>query len=558
MTKKAFARRRGFIFLAALVLFFAFNANIPPMGLDESMYMTASQEMSESGDYLIPTYNGSPFFDKPPLVYWLQSASCAFFDVFFRGARLTDAHGPFRCDGRIFGYRAVSAGAALVLLWLVMHAGRRLFGKRTALWAGAVFTLSLLTCALAKMAIMDMLLALWCSLSLFVFFFCYQKLLKKYMIVAAFAFLGLALLTKGPVAFGIVGLPVLCFLMAKKRLLFMFDRYTLAGLLVMLAIAVPWYVMAGAADGQFYREFFVHQNLTRALGKDFAHGYNPLIYPGVILLGMAPWSLFLIPACIPGRKKTGPEELFLILWICSLLVMFMLINSRLPGYIFPVFPPAALLIGRYLERYRPGRAGSVALALNLVVSLLLGGAVAAAPHMLTFQSPAVRVIAGAAGLWFAGWAALALWKKKAAPAPALAAQAGGFLLLTVLLLPVMGLDPDTLKDEVDTRSDFLGTTGYILCRDLEIPSMSEDIAFVSYRLHPLQVNFPLLAERQVAMPADRQALETILSERQRYLLVTDEETARRENLDALAEGRRPTDPHYRGKKNGLRIYAKYY
>ncbi|MBR4748608.1 MAG: glycosyltransferase family 39 protein [Abditibacteriota bacterium] len=557
MTERSFARRRGYVFLAALVLFVAFNANIPPMGLDESMYMTASQEMAASGDYLIPTYNGSPFFDKPPLVYWLQSASCAFFDVFFRGARLTDNLGPIRMDGRFFGYRAVSAGAALALLWLVMHAGRRLFGKKASLWAGAAFALSLLTCALAKMAIMDMLLTLWCSLSLFVFFFCYQKLLKKQWIIAAFACLGLALLTKGPVAFGIVGLPVLCFLAAKKRLLFMFDRYTLAGLLVMLAIAVPWYALAGAADGRFYQEFFVHQNLTRALGKDFAHGYNPLIYPAVILLGMAPWSLFLIPACMPARKKTGPEELFLVVWIVSLLIMFMLINSRLPGYIFPVFPPAAVLIGRYLDRYRPGKAGAAALTANVVLSLVLGGAVAAAPHLLTYQGPAVKAIAGAAGLWLAFWAALALWKKKAGPAPALAAQAGGFLLLVVLLLPVLALDPDTLKDEVDSKSDLLGTTGYILCRDLEIPSMSKDIAFVSYRLHPLQVNFPLLAERQVAMPADRKALEKTLKEHPRYLLVTYDDIARREDLDSLAEGGRPMDPRYRGNR-GLRIYAKYF
>ncbi|MBP5273840.1 MAG: glycosyltransferase family 39 protein [Abditibacteriota bacterium] len=557
MTKKAFARWRGYVFLSALVLFFAFNANVPPMGLDESMYMTASREMAASGDLLTPAYNGDPFFDKPPMTYWLQCASSAFFDVFFQEQRLWDARGALPADGRLFGMRAVSGVAGLLLLWLVMACGKTFFSPRAAVYAGFAFALSLLTCALGKMAITDMLLGLWCSASLFLFLLTYTRRLKKKYIVAAFASLGLALLTKGPIAAGIVGLPVLCFLAYRRDLRFMFDRYTAAGLLLMLAVAAPWYLLMQRAHGGFFYEFFMHQNLQRALGQDFAHNYNPFIYVGVILLGMAPWSLFLAPALIKycRAKKTMLCEGFLSLWVISLFVMFTFINSRLPGYIFPVFPAAALLVGKYLEEYRPGRGAKAALVCSFALSVLLGGAVAAAPWFLEHQGLLVRCLAGLAGLWFAVFGAIALARRGGHPAPALVCQSLGFLLLLVCILPALGLDPDTLKDELDTKSDFLGTTGYIISRDFRPDDMPRDTAVISYGLHPLQVNFPFFAERKVYMPRTREELLALTEKEKYYFLVTDVKTQKREGLDSLP-GRAVKDKRYAGSRNGLYIKIK--
>lgn len=560
MSKRIYGRWKLYLFLIAAVLFFAFNANIPPMGLDESMYMTASQEMGLSHNYSVPFYNGEPFFDKPPMTYWLQNITCGFFDVFLRGARLDTSAG-LPTDGRLFGYRAASAISALVLLGMILFAGKRLFSPRTAIYSGFAFVLSILTCALAKMAIMDMLLAMWCTLSLLIFILTYLHKIKKQWIILAFGALGAALLTKGPIAFGIVGLPVLCFLIAHKKLGFMFDKWTLAGSLLMAAIAVPWYLVVQYETGTFFREFFIHQNLQRALGQDFAHSYNPLFYVGIILAGMAPWCWFLVPSIIKycKSKKTLAAEQFLSLWVISLFLMFTLINSRLPGYIFPVFPAGALLVGRYLDTMKQSGTNKAMLLCSMFFSLLFGLVVAAAPWFLSFQSVFVKVLFGLAGLWYAGFgiASLIKYLKSAAPIPALICQAMGFLILFIAALPFIALNPDTLKDEIDTRSDYLGTTGYVIAKDFDIASVSSDVTLIGYGLHPLSVNFPFFAQRQVLMPANKEELKKIIENSESYFLVTDMKHLREEKLGQILPGQAVIDEKYMGKKNGLFISRKY-
>ncbi|MBQ9358368.1 MAG: glycosyltransferase family 39 protein, partial [Abditibacteriota bacterium] len=438
MTKKEFARRRGYVILAAVVLFFAFNANIPPMGLDESMYMSVSQTMAKSGNLLCPVYNMEAFYDKPPMTYWLQAAFGSMSDIFFRGARLTDEEGAIPRDGRLFGYRAVSALAGLLVTLLVIYAGRRFYSYKAALCGGAAFAFSLLGCALSKMALTDMLLTLWCALSLLIFIFVYTGRLKKDALLVSWLFLGLALLTKGPIALGIVGLPILVFLAVRKDLRFLWDRRLAPGILIMLAVAAPWYLAMAHFDRGFLYEFFVHQNAQRALGQDFAHGYNPLMYVGVILVGMLPFSLFLAPAVKRCCRKKDPCGQFLSLWAVCVLVMFTLINSRLPGYILPMFPAAALLAGRYLEDLRPSALNRALLICNPVLSLLLGAAVGIAPHLLTFQSVWVKLVMACSGAWLAVFAVLALAKylRRRDPVRTLSLQALGFAALLVCALPL--------------------------------------------------------------------------------------------------------------------------
>src|SRR5688572_3030423 len=103
--------------------------------------------MVESGDWLVPRYRGEPFFDKPPLAYWLMAAAFRAFGFTLGAARL------------------VPVAAALLLLAATAWLGRRLFDGRTGAAASAVLASTLLFLSFGRVAMSDMLLALWTTLA---------------------------------------------------------------------------------------------------------------------------------------------------------------------------------------------------------------------------------------------------------------------------------------------------------------------------------------------------------------------------------------------------------
>ena len=99
-------------------------------------------------------------------------------------------------------------------------------------------------------------------------------------------------------------------------------------------------------------EFFLHQNLARAMGQDFHHNSSLFLYIPLFALGFFPWSIFFIKAWAAhvrirpdGDDRTGQAALFAAVWTVSIIAVFSLAKSKLPGYILPAFPGAALLVG---------------------------------------------------------------------------------------------------------------------------------------------------------------------------------------------------------------------
>ncbi|MCR9118254.1 MAG: glycosyltransferase family 39 protein, partial [bacterium] len=262
------------LFFAAVVLLFS-NLSYPLVEPDETRYAEVSLEMLQRGDWVIPTIQGEPFLDKPPLLYWLTMVSYTVFGVSEWAARLPIAL------------------AALACVMSIYFLGRKLVGARSA-WIGAAL---LLTCAgfllAGRFVITDCLLASCttiCGLA------AYAAMREKsihwgWWLLACFA-AAAGVLTKGPLALVLCGPPlVVAWWMTRNRHAFNWKAAALLTLIV-TALAAPWYVLIHFSQQEFASHFYLKQYVARYVNA-FDHKEPWWFYMPVLFVGMLPTSLLL-------------------------------------------------------------------------------------------------------------------------------------------------------------------------------------------------------------------------------------------------------------------------
>ena len=461
--------KRNFIILTiiSILIIFGFNGSITTLGLDEAMYMTTSFEMVSNHNYISPTYNSEPFYDKPPLVYWLQAGV---YDLFHN-----------IIDSKLWLFRLPISIIFLLFIWFLVYFGKKLFGK--------------------KSAIMDMVLSFFIFLSLITFLLTYLKKINNNYIILSWIFMALAFLTKGPVGLICVGLTVLVFLIIKKKIKFLFSLPNLIGLLLFIGIVAPWFIkMQSISGGTFFYEFFIHQNIQRAAGMDFGHNYPIYSYIIIIALGMLPWSFYLIPSILKFRLNHPDHvaETFLSLWIISLFIFFSLLIGKLPGYIFPIFAPSALLIGKFFGEFKLSKGIKYFAIGSCLFSLILGLVFAVVLFTLKYQTIYAKISMIISGLFMIVFGVYALIKvfKGKNPFDLYKYQMTGFLIFLVIGLYLITNNSLNTLDEIDHGYD-LGTGAYRISKEFNIKSLPKHIEIYAVDLDPLWVSYPLNFERKV-------------------------------------------------------------
>ena len=181
----------------------------------------------------------------------------------------------------------------------------------------------------------------------------------------------------------------------------------LTAILVVLAVAAPWYIAVGLrTDGQWLRSFFVTENVQRALQPMEHHGGSFWYYVVTVAVGLFPWSLFLAPVLIDTvgriRQRHGWSAgyVFLSCWVCVYLVLFTLARTKLPSYVAPAYPALALLTGCFLHHLTRGAALASPVWLRIAF-ILLGvvgvGIMTAIPIAAHYYLPGAETL-GLAGL----------------------------------------------------------------------------------------------------------------------------------------------------------------
>lgn len=363
----AYTRPALLLALCALLFFLGLGT----LGLtdrDEGSNAEAAREMVESGDWVTPTLNGAPRFAKPVFTYWLISGSYLAFGVNELTARLPSA---------LFGI-------ALVLMQYAFAS--RILGPATGFRAALMLLLNIEILAIGRLVLTDMVMMFFTTLSIFCFFLAMWgdgKAKRWYW--GFYAGMGLATLTKGPVGVLVPLLAVVPYLWLTKRWRDVLrECRPLAGALVFLGVAAPWYTAMFMLHGSGYADSARGDTLTRFFSIIGGHGGTVLFYFPILLLGFFPWSGFLpatLVQALQGSRSADAQDrprhlqILCAVWIAAVFAFFTLSSTRLPHYIAPLFPAAALLVAASWDRLLSeagGTWGRFSLWLTLGIGSCLG------------------------------------------------------------------------------------------------------------------------------------------------------------------------------------------
>ncbi len=411
MIASGLRRALPFLLLTAgtAALFLGGLGRLPLFGRDEALYAEAGREMLATGDWVTPRVNGGPFFEKPPLYYWAAAASYRASGVSPLSARLP------------------SALMAIATVLLTARIGARVWGRRAGLLAGIALATSLQFALIGRLGIMDAPLTCLTVLALLA----YERWQRMggWGALAGFGVtVGLAILLKGAaglIPWGVAVVDALIRMARRERIghtpLALVGSAVIAGL-ASAAVAAPWFLAMTARHGSaFGATFFVHEHLRRVAQAMQGHGGPFWIYLPMIALGFFPWVIFLPAGLLrpPRAEAAACWRVLCLVWIACVLVVFSAVRTKLPGYITPLFPPTALLVGAELDRRlaQPGRGPWVALILGAallgalvtrlpVAASRLGERVGAAQQGALLFWPVFIWVAGYVIIAVGAWAAL--------------------------------------------------------------------------------------------------------------------------------------------------------
>ena len=370
---------RGALLAAlAVVVWLAATASLRPLTLpDEGRYVGVAFEMLRSGEWLTPTLDGLPYFHKPPLFYWITAASLAVFGVNQWAARLAPLLG------------ALFAAASLYLFV------RRWADERSARTSLLVLLTMPFFFIAAQFANLDMLVAGCIAASVLstahAVLAAESELPARRALIGGYAAAGFGVLAKGLIGFVLPALVILVWLAASRRMRLLTRLLSLPGLLVLLAIAAPWFVAMQSRYPAFFDYFFVVQHFKRFAESGFNNAQPFWFLPAVVAVLCLPWSPWLGFALRKRVAASSPLRSLMVVWFAVVLLFFSLPNSKLVGYVLPALPPLAFLIadvalgGRLAARGRRAWQASAALAAATCVG--------AAGALAVFHPPTSRPLA---------------------------------------------------------------------------------------------------------------------------------------------------------------------
>jgi len=323
------------LFLSFWTLFFRLGS-LPLSGADEPRYARIAQEMQQQGRWITPTLEGKPWLEKPPLYYWITIPIYAVLGHSETTARL--------------GTAAFALLTVLAVFWMAA----RLWSPLAGFLSAVILLTSFGFAGYGRSASMDMLLTACLTVALSVLAVAAARRdLASWKLWPAYVSLGLAILAKGPVALALAAGIAILFWCFDERGGSLRLWHPVSGLIIAAAVSLPWYWLAFRQNGfSFISIFFINHNVARFV-SDIHHHSQPFYYYVPVLLGMLfPWSGWLpvlvrdSPMEVLRRwKNWSPPTLFLICWIVFPLVFFSFSVSKLAGYILPVLPPLAVLLG---------------------------------------------------------------------------------------------------------------------------------------------------------------------------------------------------------------------
>ena len=325
----------GLLAFALMVTLFNLG-RVPLFDEDEGEYAEVAVEMAHSGDFITPTLNGHPFFEKPILAFWLQAPLVQLFGV------------------HAWVFRLPSAVACLLWVALLIRFGARYFNRDTGWVAGLFCATAVGVVVSGEAAAMDGVLSLLIAAAGFDIYRAWESDDRQAR-WRVFLWMALGFLAKGPIAIVVPLLLSFIFYALQGSLgRWLRAAFNPLGWLVFLAVASPWYLVQYHLMGQPFVDYFLYrENLGRLTGALQGHGGSLFYYIPVLVLIVLPHTSLLLRAGYESlRPRRDALTLFLMLWFAVVFVLFTLASTKLPHYLLIGLTPLFLLMARHRERLR--------------------------------------------------------------------------------------------------------------------------------------------------------------------------------------------------------------
>jgi len=364
------------IFLLAVILFMPFLGQVHLFDWDEVNFAEAAREMIVTHNYTTVQIDFKPFWEKPPLFFWFQVAAMKMFGINEFAARLPNAI------------------AGMLTLMFLFYIGEKHFDKKFAwLWV-VVYMSSFLPFLYFKSGIIDPWFNLLIFSGIYFLIFAGKNDKRKYLNTAlSAALIGLATLTKGPVAILLTGLTYFISLLINRFRNFLSVRQILLYLGVFSAIGGLWFIiLIVQGHSEIIREFIVYQ-IRLLTTEDAGHG-GPFYYHFlVLLLGCFPMSVF----AFRGFKKQADSKLLseqqsyfrqwmlILFWV--VLILFSIVKTKIVHYSsLAYFPLSFLAVYGILQLFEKGKIGNWIKTGIIIIATLLGTAIALMPFVEKYKT----------------------------------------------------------------------------------------------------------------------------------------------------------------------------
>ena len=338
---------------------------------NEAFYAETPREMIEADDYINPKFNYRARLNKPPLSYWIVAQSYKLLGISEAAERLPIVLG------------------ALIMLATAFGLGRLAFSIDAGLLSAIALAASPRFLMFSRRIMIDVYLAMLMSLALLLFLLAQRTPARRRLfLILMYTSIGLGVMTKGPVAAALPAAAMIVYIAIYRRFDKLREMMLPAGMLIISAIVLPWYVAIYFQHGWAHIETFILQdNLSRYTESVWGPRRNIFFYGPALIGDFFPWSLFLIPLAWLGlrrlwliyRGRVNPSNdlryiAVPVIWCAVIVVFFSLSKSKEDLYILPIYPAAAALVGGLLagsmRREMPKAPGVIRVTILIVAACI--------------------------------------------------------------------------------------------------------------------------------------------------------------------------------------------
>ncbi len=396
-----------------LLLYFGGLGSVPLLEPDEGRYTEIPREMLASGNYVLPHLDGVLYFEKPPLNYWLTAGAIKLFGL------------------NPFATRFWNAAFGILGLWVVWALAKRMGGARAGWLAALILGVSPLYLAMAHIATLDMSVGFFAAAALAFFWAAQNEKRKdgwrgKAPWWGLFAFAALAVLSKGLIGLLLPAAVIGLYIMATWRWELLGRVPWISGVMIFLAIAAPWHVLAVLRSDQFIDIYVIREHFLRYLTPVSDRQEPWWFFIPVVAVGLLPWTGLwpvvarLVPRPLGALRREKSHLLFLAIWAGFVFFFFSASQSKLIPYMIPALWPLAILIALGLDSIleRDGTGLGLGVKLGAASAALLWVVAGAAfvwiglgrvPSLAEWEHPLHALILTGSLLSIAGGVAAAAW-----------------------------------------------------------------------------------------------------------------------------------------------------